>query len=244
MNIIKLDATASTNSFLKELSVESELSDYTVVVADEQTLGRGQMNTTWVSEAKKNLLCSVYVRLSDVPISKQVYLNFAIAIAIHEALSSFKLTNLEIKWPNDILSEKKKICGILVENILKGNKIDATIIGVGANINQTDFPTYLPKASSIKNITGKEIVIEDVLAEIISKLKEKISLLINKDYDVLNEEYHNVLHKKNIPSMFKDDKDVVFMGKILEVETSNGKLIIELPDETLKSFQLKEVVFI
>ena len=55
---------------------------------------------------------------------------------------------------------------------------------------------------------------------------------------------YNVLHKKNIPSMFKDDKDVVFMGKILEVETSNGKLIIELPDETLKSFQLKEVVFI
>ena len=244
MNIIKLDATESTNSFLKELSVNSDLPNYTVVVTDKQTSGRGQMNTKWISEPNKNLLCSVYITFSDFPISKQVYLNFAIAIAIHEALSSFGLPNLDIKWPNDILSGKKKVCGILIENILKGNKIDATIVGIGINVNQDSFSDKIPNAASIKNITGESAAIDDVLFKVVKKIEEKVLLLSTKQYWVLKNEYHNVLHKKNIPSMFKDDKDVVFMGKILEVDTSNGKLLIELADETIRSFHLKEVTFV
>ncbi|WP_299680946.1 biotin--[acetyl-CoA-carboxylase] ligase [uncultured Tenacibaculum sp.] len=244
MNIIKLDATESTNSFLKELSVNSDLPNYTVVVTDKQTSGRGQMNTKWISEPNKNLLCSVYITFSDFPISKQVYLNFAIAIAIHEALSSFGLPNLDIKWPNDILSGKKKVCGILIENILKGNKIDATIVGIGINVNQNSFSDEIPNAASIKNITGESAAIDDVLFNVVKKIEEKVLLLSTKQYEVLKNEYHNVLHKKNIPSMFKDDKDVVFMGKILEVDTSNGKLLIELADETIRSFHLKEVTFV
>lgn len=244
MNIIKLDATESTNSFLKELSVNSNLSNYTVVITDKQTLGRGQMNTKWISEPYKNLLCSVYITFSDFPIHKQVYLNFAIAIAIHEALSSFKLPNLDIKWPNDILSGKKKVCGILIENILKGNMIDASIVGIGINVNQENYPKEIPNATSIKNIIGKSIKVDEVLNRVVRKIEDKIHLLITKQFDILKKEYHNVLHKKNIPSMFKDDKDVVFMGKILEVDTSNGKLLIELVDETIRSFHLKEVSII
>ncbi|SNR15165.1 biotin--[acetyl-CoA-carboxylase] ligase [Tenacibaculum jejuense] len=244
MNIIKLDATESTNSFLKELSVNSQLSNFTVVVTDKQTSGRGQMNTKWISEPNKNLLSSIYITLSDYPIHKQVYLNFAIAIAIHEGLSHFELPDLEIKWPNDILSGKKKVCGILIENILKGNKIDASIVGFGININQQNFPPEIPNADSIKNITGKTVQVEDVLFEIVKKIEEKVFLLSTGKYDVLNDEYHKVLHKKNTPSMFKDDKGVVFMGKILKVDTSNGKLLIELADETIRSFHLKEVLFI
>ncbi|WP_075343049.1 biotin--[acetyl-CoA-carboxylase] ligase [Tenacibaculum agarivorans] len=244
MNIIKLDATESTNSFLKELSVNSTISSYTVVVANKQTSGRGQMNTTWVSEANKNLLCSVYITFDDFPIHQQVYLNFAIAIAIHEALLTLKLPNLEIKWPNDILSDKKKICGILVENILKGNKIMASIVGIGVNVNQEKFPEDLPNASSIKNCVGKEVEIDEVLAHIIAQLKNKIALLESKKYVLLQKEYESILHKKNVPSMFKDTENVLFMGKILGVNTINGNLRIELADETIKEFGLKEVSFL
>ncbi len=244
MNIIKLNATESTNSFLKDLSVNSDISNYTVVVTDKQTSGRGQMNTKWISEDKKNLLCSIYVRFHNLKIHNQVYLNFAIAIAIREALVTFNLPNLTIKWPNDILSGKKKVCGILIENILKGNTIDASIIGIGINVNQEVFPDDIPNASSIKNTTGSEYQIEEVLSEVVKKIEEKVFLLSTEEFKTLEEEYHKVLYKKNIPSMFKDTEDVVFMGKILKVNTSNGQLLIELPDETVKSFHLKEVTFI
>ena len=243
MRIIKLNATASTNSFLKDLSVTTKLEDFTVVVTDEQSSGRGQMNTVWLSEPHKNLIFSVFVSFDNFEIQKQTYLNFGVAIAMFDMLNSFNVPRLSVKWPNDILSEKKKVCGVLIENILKGRMISASIIGIGLNVNQDSFPDYLPDAASLKMILAKEFNLEVLLNKFIEKLQYYINLLKNEDYDLLEELYLNVLYKKNIPSMFRTTEDVLFMGKIIGVNTSNGKLQIELSDETVKEFALKEVSF-
>ncbi|CAM1344569.1 biotin--[acetyl-CoA-carboxylase] ligase [Tenacibaculum amylolyticum] len=243
MRIIKLNAIESTNSFLKDLSVNSSLEDFTVVITDEQTSGRGQMHTKWVSEAGKNLMFSVFAKFYDFDILNQTYLNFAVAIAVFEAINKLKIPKLAVKWPNDILAEKKKICGILIENNLKGKYIDTAIIGIGINVNQESFPTSLPDASSIKMILNEEIELENLLKEVLEQLKIYTDILKGKDFKFLEEKYLSILYKKNTPCMFKDAKNVLFMGKIIGVNTTNGKLQIELSDETIKEFALKEVSF-
>jgi len=109
MKIIKLDATDSTNSFLKNLSQSSTLENLTVVVTQDQTKGRGQQDSSWISEPYKNLTFSTLISLNDVKIDQRRYLNFAISLALYKVLFDKKTPKLSIKWPNDILSANKKI---------------------------------------------------------------------------------------------------------------------------------------
>jgi BirA family biotin operon repressor/biotin-[acetyl-CoA-carboxylase] ligase len=240
LKIIKLNAIDSTNSFLKELALSTPLENCTVVVAKEQKKGRGQQKRNWISEPLKNLTISVYFSNIDLEISNQKYLNFAISLAIFDVLSNKKTKDLSIKWPNDILSANKKICGILIENTVKGRKINNSIIGIGLNVNQEEFPDSLKNVTSLKKITNKEFDLELLLVEIILKIEERIKMLSLKKYTNLETDYLNVLYKKNIPTMFKDSNDALFMGKIIGV-SSLGYLQIELEDETVKEFGIKEV---
>ena len=240
MKIIKLNAIDSTNSFLKELAQSTTLENCTVVVAKEQKKGRGQQESNWVSEPFKNLTVSVYFSNIDLEISNQKYLNFAISLAIFDILSHQKAKDLSIKWPNDILSANKKICGILIENTIKGRKINNSIIGIGLNVNQEKFPDALKNVTSLKKITHKEFDLELLLVEVIQKIEERLKMLSLKKFTDLETEYLNVLYKKNIPTMFKDSHDVLFMGKIIGI-SSLGSLQIELEDETIKEFGIKEV---
>lgn len=240
MKIIKLDAIDSTNSFLKELAQTTTLESYTVVVAKEQKNGRGQQAQKWISEPFKNLTTSVYISNFDLEINRQKYLNFAISLAIFDALSAHKIKNLSIKWPNDILSVNKKICGILIENTIKGSKIQSSIAGIGLNVHQEKFLDSLKNVTSLKNITNKEFDLDLLLVEIIEKIQQRITMVTLKKYSALEADYLNVLYKKNIPTMFKDRNDVLFMGKITGISFS-GNLQIALEDETVKEFKIKEV---
>ncbi|MBA6156490.1 biotin--[acetyl-CoA-carboxylase] ligase [Tenacibaculum sp. S7007] len=242
MKIIKLDAIDSTNSFLKNLSVNSTVQDFTIVMAKEQTSGKGQMNAKWVVDGGKNLTFSVFSCFDDLEISNQKYLSFGVSLAVFETLNELKLPKLAIKWPNDILSVNKKLAGILIENNLKGNKITSSVIGIGINVNQEIFSKDLPNATSIKKIVNKEFDLDILLNEILIRLKSKLELLHKKDYAFLEKQYLSVLYKKNVPSMFKNNQNILFMGKIIGV-SENGKLQIELENETIKEFGLKEVSF-
>lgn len=243
LKIIKLNAIGSTNSFLKEMVQNKVVENFTTVITHQQTAGRGQIQTKWVSEPNKNLTFSVFCTLNNLPISEQKYLNFAVSVSVFEAVNMLKVPKLAIKWPNDILSEKQKICGVLIENSLKGSKIVHSIIGIGLNVNQEIFPDDVPNASSIKNILKKETDLDDLLNLILKQLQENIKLLNEKQYSVLEEKYLSVLYKRNIPSMFKNSREEMFMGKIIGI-SSEGKLQIELDDETIKEFGLKEVSFV
>lgn len=243
MKLIKLNAIDSTNSFLKELVLNSAVENFTVVVTDRQLKGRGQQGSSWLSEPFNNLIFSVFVTFDAFNILDNKYLNFAVALAIFDALKEESIPAVSIKWPNDILSGNKKICGVLIENSLKGTEISSSIIGIGLNVNQTSFPDSLKKASSLKLLSDKDFKLDKLLESIVSKLKIKIEMLNSKDFQTLEMEYLNVLHKKNIPTMFRNSQDVLFMGIICGI-SKEGKLQITLEDETIQEFGIKEVSFL
>lgn len=242
MKIIKLNAIDSTNTFLKNMVSKVVADDFTVVVAKTQTKGRGQMNSEWVVEEGKNLTFSVFSRFIDLGVENHKYLNFSVSLSVFEALKESGVPNLSIKWPNDILSGNKKLGGMLIENTLKGSKIVSSVIGIGINVNQDSFSENLPNASSVKKILGKEFNLETLLESILKKLKDYFTFLEKKEYDLLEEAYLKVLYKKNVPTMFKNSQNILFMGKIIGVSKS-GNLQIELENETIQEFGLKEVSF-
>ena len=145
------------------MAQSSSLADYTIAVTKNQTAGRGQMSNSWHSEPGKNLTFSLFTTFKNIHIEHKPYLNFAVSLAIYEVLHELSVPNLAIKWPNDIMSGNKKLCGILVETTLANQRIKNTVIGIGLNVNQEIFPSQIPNASSLKNILGKESDLEGIL---------------------------------------------------------------------------------
>jgi BirA family biotin operon repressor/biotin-[acetyl-CoA-carboxylase] ligase len=243
LEIIKLNATDSTNSFLKSLLQNSTPRNFTVVVTTNQTKGRGQLEKNWNSEPHKNLTFSVFISFKNLKIIHQKYLNFAVSQAIHNVLLSKNLLKTHIKWPNDILSANKKICGILIENTFFGENIKNAIVGIGLNVNQEKFPESINNPTSLKLETSIEFDLEKLLKEILIELEEKINLLELKKFKLLEENYLNVLYKKDIPSMFKNNNGDVFMGIISGI-SNDGKLQIKLEDNSTEEYGIKEVSFL
>lgn len=243
MKIIKLNAIDSTNSFLKDLAQQTPTESFTVVTADYQKKGKGQLGSEWFSEPYKNLICSVYISFKGFSIDKKVLLNYAVSVAVFNVLQGYNIPKLAIKWPNDILSLNKKICGLLIESVMKEGEIKSSVIGIGLNVNQTSFSETLKNVSSMKNqLKNEDIDLDILLQKILSELKIQIGFIENSKANALEETYLDVLYKKNIPSMFKNDRDVLFIGKIIGV-SSIGKIQIELDDDSVKEFGIKEVSF-
>ena len=165
MKIIKLDAIDSTNSYLKKLLNKESLDDLTVVVSKHQTQGRGRNGNVWSNKPSLNLAFSIYKRFSDFEIDKKFMLNVISSISVYETLRKYNLLDLTIKWPNDIMTANKKISGILIENNIRGNSIKNSVIGIGININQSEFKN-LPNATSIFIETGKLNSIETIVQEL------------------------------------------------------------------------------
>lgn len=238
MRIIKLNAIDSTNSFLKEMIYNEVVEDYTVVIAQHQTRGRGQMGTTWESETGKNLMFSLFKDLSVHVVEFPFYISMAVSLAILKALQQFNIPDVRIKWPNDILSANKKICGILIENVIK-DRLNSTIIGIGVNVNQTEFEN-LPQASSLKSITGVHYDLDEVLHYIMKQTKYYSQLLQDGEYNTVKNEYEAYLFRKDKPSTFKDANGNLFSGFIKGV-TKYGKLMVTQEDQVVKKYDLKEI---
>ncbi|UUC43976.1 biotin--[acetyl-CoA-carboxylase] ligase [Flavobacterium cerinum] len=239
MNIIKLDATSSTNDFLKDLLTKQFVENFTVIVAEHQTKGKGQMGSEWTVELGKNLTFSVLVRDLLLDIQGIFHLNVAVAVSIIEGLETFNIGGLAIKWPNDILAESKKIGGILIENSIKRNGEIFSIVGIGLNVNQERFEN-LPKAASLLSVTGRLFDKEAVMLAILNNLKRNLSLLQAKEYELLWQSYDSRLFKKGIPMPFEAGDSSHFMG-IIQGVTPNGKLEVLLEDNSVKTFDIKEV---
>ncbi|MCJ7466191.1 MAG: biotin--[acetyl-CoA-carboxylase] ligase [Maribacter sp.] len=239
MQRIKLSATDSTNAYLKNLMVSMPLEDYTVVVAQEQFKGRGQMNAHWQSERGKNLTFSVLKKIQKVSIQEQFTINICTSLAIFESLKSLHVPDISIKWPNDILSGTTKICGILIENVLSGNRIQASVIGIGLNVNQLHFKN-LRNVSSLQLLLGKTFDLDELLEDIVKKLKNKFLYLTGASIEDVWQDYEKVLFRKDKPSTFKNANGELFMGFIRGV-SYDGKLQVELEDHILAGFDLKEI---
>ncbi len=239
MQLIKLDATESTNLYLKQLALESNPLDYTVVSTQNQTSGRGQMGTKWISEEGKNLTFSILKKFEKFNASEQVLLNCSVSLAVYKTLEQLSVPDLTIKWPNDIMSGNQKICGILIENMLQGDYLAKAIIGIGLNVNQTNFGS-LKKVSSLQLLLHKPFHLEDILQDLVKNVKNTIEKLPFTKWEALKQEYEQVLFRKDKPSTFKDEGGTVFMGFIRKIN-AEGQLVVELEDQVFKAFSIKEI---
>ncbi len=239
MSIIKLNAIDSTNDFLKVLSRNQSVDNFTTVVAQKQTNGKGQMGAVWQSEEGKNLIMSVLVKDVLQNVDEIFHLNVAVALSVIQVLEVFNIPNLSVKWPNDIMSDPKKICGILIENSIKSDTNVESIIGIGLNVNQLKFDN-LPKASSMAVICEKEFDLDSILDLIIFQIKKNCSWILSQQSDKLWQEYHKKLFKINVPMAFEDVFQNKFMGIIQGVLT-DGRLQVLLEDDSIKSYGIKEI---
>ena len=240
--IIKLDATDSTNLYLKELLQSVKLDDYTVVVAKKQLKGRGQMGTVWQSEEGKNLTFSVLKSFDALHVEHQFLLNIGVSMAVFDVLHGLSVPNVSVKWPNDIMSGSQKICGILIENVLKGPLVGHAIIGIGLNVNQTNFEN-LGKASSLKLLTGNTFDLDELLHNILNRLQHHLNGLEAKTVSQLLPSYEKLLFRKDKPSTFTNAQGDMFMGFIRHISPA-GKLVLELEDQIFKEYDLKEVTLL
>jgi len=238
MHIIKLSATDSTNTYLKKLSTKSTIKDYTCIVTDNQTKGRGQVGTIWSSEPGKNLVFSVFKDLEELQIELPFSVSMIVSLSILESLNGMDIPKLSIKWPNDIMSDNKKICGILIENVIKKNKLNSSIIGIGLNVHQKNFKS-LPNASSLKLVTKKNYNLDELLIVILNKLKFNFSQN-HLNLENLKKKYELELYKKNISAKFKNAKGSLFQGTIQGV-SKLGKLIVLADNGILEEYDLKEI---
>lgn len=239
MHLIKLDATDSTNAYLRRLVLSTTPEDYTVIAAKQQSQGRGQMGTQWQSEAGKNLTFSLLRRDLNLNVQQGFVLNICVSLAIYTVLKHIQVPHLSIKWPNDILSGRSKICGTLIENKVQGKEIITSIIGIGLNVNQLTFDN-LQNVSSLHLLLGKAFELDTLLYGIVDALKT-IFLEREKTGDrPLWDAYESALFRKGKPSTFENTVGERFDGKISGV-TKNGKLIISCEDAVSKTFDLKEV---
>jgi BirA family biotin operon repressor/biotin-[acetyl-CoA-carboxylase] ligase len=238
MKLIKLDAIDSTNDFLKALSSQDEVDNFTVVTAENQTKGKGQMGAKWESESGKNLIMSVLVKDFLYDIGQVFNMSVIVSLTIIETLTESDIPGLSIKWPNDIMSYNKKIGGILIENTIKSDGRILSVVGLGLNVNQLKFE-HLPHASSLKAMYNKEFDKDSFPFLIVKKMKQKMELW-EANSALFWEEYLNFLFRKGVPMPFKNLGNQNFMG-IIQGVSSKGKVQILLEDDSVSEFDIKEI---
>jgi BirA family biotin operon repressor/biotin-[acetyl-CoA-carboxylase] ligase len=241
MKLVKLDAIDSTNDYLKKLVRNQSLENYSVVTAELQTNGKGQRGSVWTSEKGKNIIMSMLVKDFAVSSSTLFDLNIVVSLAVLQSLIPLNIPNLTIKWPNDIMSDDKKIGGILIENCFKSDSSVDSVIGIGLNVNQLEFES-LPQASSLALITGTTIDREALLKQIVNEIQENINSW-KFTTPLLREMYTNLLFKRNEKMVFQDS-DLLFFNGVIQGITPLGRLIIQHENGNLIDFDIKQVKMI
>ncbi|MDR1517380.1 MAG: biotin--[acetyl-CoA-carboxylase] ligase [Dysgonamonadaceae bacterium] len=240
--IIRLQETASTNSYLKELLKEDALADRTVVATEFQSAGRGQQGNSWFGDKGKNLLFSILVYPKGLLAKEQFILSRIASLAVKKTFERY-VEDVRIKWANDIYWQDKKLGGILIENYLQDNHIQSSIIGIGLNINQDDFPADLPNPVSLKQIlyvdSDRNVVFDRILQEFFV-LYDRLS---QGETSPIEKEYMANLYRADGFYGFEDSAGR-FQAEIVAVRPS-GHLVLRTPDEKEdRVYAFKEVKFI
>ncbi len=239
--MIELTECHSTNAFLMALCKEKNLHEGTILITPNQTDGKGQRGNVWDAQENKNLTLSLLYKPKFLQATAQFDLNIAISLAVFDTLQSFLPTkSVKIKWPNDMLvnfsGSIKKVSGILIENTLKGNFIENSIVGIGINVNQLDF--QFPHASSIAEVNQKTIDLNIVLNTLCENLEKRYLALMNNHIAKLKIEYlNNLLGFNQELNYIKNGESI--KGVIVDI-SSNGQLIMEHDDEVV-FYNFKEI---
>lgn len=239
--LITIEQTNSTNNYLHEYCNRQQPSAFTTVTADFQTGGRGQRGNSWESETGRNLLFSFVLFPEFLEARRQFLLSQIISLSIKEVLTDYT-TGISIKWPNDIYWQDRKICGILIENDLVGNSICKSIAGVGVNINQREFYSSAPNPVSLWQITGKEHNCQEILAQIMQRVKDYYSLLLRGNSEAIASRYQKALFRRKGLYLYKDFNGK-FLAEIVHVEPE-GLLVLRTQSGKERKYAFKEVQYV
>lgn len=236
------DTIDSTNSQARRCL--DEVDSLAVFAARYQTAGRGQRGNKWTSACGENLTFSILLKgaaTGGTCAGDQFRLSEAAALAVYDFILS-EGVECRIKWPNDIYFRDKKICGILIENILDGGAVAASIIGIGINLNQTSFPPQLLNPVSLRMLTGVQYQLETALDKFMECFTARLQSL--GDGAALKSEYEAVMYRKDSEYQFRDlGSEEIFRGTIRGVSPC-GKLIVQTAEGALKEFTFKEIGYI
>lgn len=209
-------------------------------MAENQTAGRGQGGTQWLSRPGENLILSIFYQPTFLPARQQFLLSMAVALGIRRAVEiMLPETGVFIKWPNDIYVNGRKVCGILIENTLQGSVLSGSIIGIGLNVLQDSFPG-LPLAASLANF-GYSQSLTHALHTLLGQVEQYYLRLRSGHYEQIRNEYQQHLFGKGEMRRFRDAQGT-FSGMIRQVDET-GILQIETP-RGFRYFAHKEVIML
>lgn len=235
--IYHLPITASTNDDARD----EKYREGDVVWADFQTAGRGQRGHEWHSRKGENLTFSVVLEPTFVPIAEQFSVSEVVALSLVDMLADYGI-EARIKWTNDIYVGDKKLVGILIEHSLAAATLRRTIVGVGINVNQTEFDASLPNPVSMAQLLGRELNAEEVLQCFLNHLQRNYEAL-REMQNALHERYNSLLYCLNEYHTYALPNGEKFQAKILGT-ASSGALRLEDEQGKAKDYLFKEVEFV
>ena len=239
--IIRLQKTDSTNNYLHALACPEQLGEGSVVWAEFQTAGRGQIGNSWESAEGENLTFSVVLYPTFLLANRQFLISQITALSVKQTLDRY-VDDITVKWPNDIYWRDRKICGMLIENDLAGQFIYSSILGIGININQKEFKSNAPNPVSLYQIIGKRTDREKFLQEFLERLYANYLLLLQEKEVLIQEAYRQSLYRREGFHLY-EDANGRFEAAIEEIEPS-GYLHLRLRDNTIRRYEFKEVRFV
>lgn len=249
---IELQSIDSTNKYAMAIVHGDHLPDGqdeaqhgTAIFSHEQTAGKGQRGKNWASEKEANIALSVLLNPYPLSVQDQFQLSVCAAISVHQLFSKYAGDETKIKWPNDLYWRDRKAGGILIESIVKSRESGVAswqwaIIGIGININQTNFSPDLPNPVSLKQITGKNFDPVELAKELCSVIEKNYQILIAGKFEELFIYYQIHLYKKDESVKLKKGSRV--FETIIKGVSASGQLITQHSIE--ERFEFGEVEWV
>ena len=235
--MVFLPSCHSTNEYASDLTKTSDAIEGTVVITNNQIAGRGQMGNRWEAAPGENLTFSIVLKPNFLKVEKQFLLTMGVALGLEEYLNELK-PGFSLKWPNDIYFDDKKIAGILIQNVIKSQYHETSIVGIGLNVNQKDF-SY-PSATSLYKITGRQYDLQEILEGVGYAIEKRYLQLKFGETDLIRRDYLQHLLGFGTERLYDDGE--LFNGRITDV-LDNGLLEVERNDG-VKYYNFKELKFI
>jgi BirA family biotin operon repressor/biotin-[acetyl-CoA-carboxylase] ligase len=231
----------STNRHMSEKARKQKLEHGDVIITHNQTRGKGLGQNDWMSEEGKNITMSVYWRHQGLSAEKPFYVTIFTALGLCDFLNSYT-DRISIKWPNDILHEERKLCGILIENSITGALVSSSIVGIGLNVNQKTFASHLPNPTSLSLICNRTFNIEHLLYRLLDCLDKRYHQFEKQEYSNMKSEYLKKLFLFNEYREFNSIHGKI-TGKITNVLDS-GELVFHKKNESSPLlFSFKEIEY-